>query len=299
MPRDTPTPIDPELLRSWPLPSDAGDKSERGTVLVVGGARHTPGAVLLAAESALRVGAGKVQVATAADTAAALAVALPEALVEGLPALRNGELALAGADRVVEMAGDADVVLIGPGLGSPECASLLVAQIAPRLDTAVVIDALGTAYLTDHPDGVRHLAGRVLLTPNLAETAAMLGQADEAVEQDQLGAARRLAQATGAVVLSGGVVSYVVTPGAESWSHDAGHAGLATAGSGDVKAGAVAGLVARGALPEQAAAWGAWAHASAGERLGREAPGFLARDVLRTIPRELARVEGHRDAPSP
>jgi ADP-dependent NAD(P)H-hydrate dehydratase len=299
VPRDTPTPIDAELLRSWPLPSEDGDKTERGTVLVVGGARQTPGAVLLAAESALRVGAGKVQVATASDTAAALAVALPEALVEGLPALRNGELALAGADRVVEMAEHADVVLIGPGLSSPECASLLVAQIVPRLDTSLVVDALGTAYLTDHLDGVRHLAGRVLLTPNVSEAAAMLGRPEEEVEQDQLGAARRLADATGAVVLSGGAVSYVVTPGDASWSHDAGHAGLATAGSGDVKAGAVAGLVARGALPEQAAAWGAWAHASAGERLGREAPGFLARDVLCAIPRELARVEGHGDASSP
>jgi hydroxyethylthiazole kinase-like uncharacterized protein yjeF len=280
------------------LPSDDGDKSARGTVLVVGGARQTPGAVLLAAESALRVGAGKVQVATATDTAAALAVALPEALVEGLPVLRNGELALGGADRVVEMAGEVDVVLIGPGLSSPQCASLLLAQIVPRLDTSVVIDALGTAYLTDHPDGVRHLVGRVLLTPNVAETASMLNQPEEEVERDQLGATRRLADATDAVVLSGGVVSYVVTPGDQSWSHEAGHAGLATAGSGDVKAGAVAGLVARGALPEQAAAWAAWAHASAGERLGREAPGFLARDVLRAIPRELARVEGRGDSSS-
>lgn len=298
MPRDAPTPIDADLLRSWPLPSDDGDKSERGTVLVVGGARQTPGAVLLAAESALRVGAGKVQVATAADTATALAVALPEALVEGLPTLRNGELAVAGADRVVEMASDVDVVLIGPGLSSPECASLLLAQVVPRLDTSLVIDALGTAYLTDHLDAVRHLAGRVLLTPNVAETAATLGRPAEEVEHDQLGAARRLADVTHAVVLSGGAVSYVVTPDDDSWSHDARHAGLATAGSGDVKAGAVAGLVARGAVPEQAAAWGAWAHASAGERLGRETPGFLARDVVRAIPHELARVEGHGDGPS-
>ena len=143
MARNTTIPIDVELLRSWALPSQDGDKADRGTVLVVGGARQTPGAVLLAAETALRVGAGKVQVATATDTAAALAVALPEALVEGLPVLRDGELAVAGADRVVELAHGADVVLLGPGLGSPERASLFAAQIVPRLDTSVVIDALG------------------------------------------------------------------------------------------------------------------------------------------------------------
>jgi hydroxyethylthiazole kinase-like uncharacterized protein yjeF len=292
VPRDTPTPIDVDLLRSWRLPSQDGDKSDRGTVLVVGGARQTPGAVLLAAEASLRVGAGKVQVATAADTAAALALALPEALVEGLPVLRGGELAVAGADRVVEMADHADVVLLGPGLKSPECANLLLAQIVPYLDASVVIDALGTAYLTNRLDGVRHLAGRVLLTPNVAETAAMLGQAKEEVERDLLDAACRLADATEAVVLSGGETSYVVAPGDASWSHPGGPAGLATAGSGDVKAGVVAGLMARGASPQQAAAWAAWAHAGAGERVSRDTPGFLARDLLRAIPRQLARVEG-------
>lgn len=282
--------IDVDLVRSWPLPSEDGDKSERGTVLVVGGARQTPGAVLLAAESALRVGAGKVQVATAADSAAGLGLALPEAFVEGLPVLRNGELAVAGAERILELAEDVDVVLLGPGLGTPDCADLLLGQVVPRLDTSVVIDALGTAYLTNRLDGVRHLAGRVVLTPNIAETAAMLERKEE-VERDQLDAVRRLADATGAVVLSGGEVSYVVSPGRGTWCHSGGVSGLATAGSGDVKAGVVAGLLARGASPEQAAVWGVWAHAGAGERLAGEAPGFLARDVMRVVPRQLASTD--------
>lgn len=291
MAADDPTPIDAELLDSWPLPEQGGDKSDRGRVLVVGGARQTPGAVLLAAETALRVGAGKVQVATASDTAAAVAVALPEGFVQGLPVLHGGELAVAGADRVVELAESADVVLLGSGMGDPECADLFLTQVVPRLDTLVVLDALGTAFLTGNLDGMRHLAGRVLLTPNLTETAAMLERSEQEVQDDQLGAARAIAEATGAAVLSGGEVSYVVSPQGESWSCSAGVPGLATAGSGDVKAGVVTGLLARGATPEQAAAWGAWAHARAGERLARESPGFLARDVSREIPRELNRTE--------
>jgi len=291
MAADDPTPIDAELLDSWPLPEQGGDKSDRGRVLVVGGARQTPGAVLLAAETALRVGAGKVQVATASDTAAAVAVALPEGFVQGLPVLHGGELAVAGADRVVELAESADVVLLGSGMGDPECADLFLTQVVPRLDTLVVLDALGTAFLTGNLDGMRHLAGRVLLTPNLTETAAMLERSEQEVQDDQLGAARAIAEATGAAVLSGGEVSYVVSPQGESWSCSAGVPGLATAGSGDVKAGVVTGLLARGATPEQAAAWGAWAHARAGERLARESPGFLARDVSREIPGELNRTE--------
>ena len=291
MARETPIPIDEHLLRSWPLPAASGDKSERGTVLVVGGSRQTPGAVLLAAEAALRVGAGKVQIATAADTAPALAVALPEAFVEGLPVLRGGELAVAGSDRILELAEDVDVVLLGPGLSSPECASLLLAQVVPRLETAVVIDALGTAYLTDHLDGVRHLDGRVLLTPNVAELAATLHQKEDEVDNDPLGATRKLASATGAVVLGGADDSYVATPQDDVWWQGSGSLGLATAGSGDVKAGAVVGLVARGATPQQAAAWGSWAHGQAGERLAADEPGFLARDLLRAIPLELSRLE--------
>jgi len=258
-------------------------------VLVVGGARQNPGAVLLAAEVALRVGAGKVQVATAMPAAAALAVALPEVYVEGLPVLHDGELAVAGADRVVELADGADVVLLGPGLSSPECASLLLSQIIPRLDSAVVLDALGTAYLTGQLDGVRHLAGRVLLTPNTSELAATLERDVEEVAEEPLEAARTLAEATGAVVLIGSEVSFVVTPSGPSWCCAAGPSGLATAGSGDVKAGAAAGLLSRSATPEQAAVHSAWAHARAGDSLTRGTPGFLARDLVRAVPGELAR----------
>jgi hydroxyethylthiazole kinase-like uncharacterized protein yjeF len=283
--------VDEALLRGWRLPDPGGDKSDRGTVLVVGGARQTPGAVLLAAEAALRVGAGKVQVATAADTAATLAVALPEAFVEGLPVLHDGELAIAGADRVLELASAADVVLLGPGLGQPQSANLFAAQIVPHLGTQLVLDALGTAYLTGRLDGVRHLAGRTLLTPNVSELAALLDRPEEDVSDDQLGAVRAVADATQAVVLGGGEVSYVVRPGGESWSCDSGPTGLATAGSGDAKAGAAAGLLARGATPEQAAVWAAWLHARAGEALQDAQPGFLARDVVRSVPRMLHRFE--------
>ena len=74
----SPVTISPALLRGWPLPQLDGDKNARGTAVIVGGGRQTPGAVLLAAEAALRLGAGKVQVVTTASTAPLVAVALPE-----------------------------------------------------------------------------------------------------------------------------------------------------------------------------------------------------------------------------
>ena len=81
---DDPELVTPTVLRRWPLPDPSGTKDAKGRLVVVGGSLSTPGAVRLAAEAAMRVGAGKVQVATTAGTAVALAVALPEALVTGL-----------------------------------------------------------------------------------------------------------------------------------------------------------------------------------------------------------------------
>src|SRR3954454_16549768 len=98
--------ITPRLLREWPLPDPEGDKHSRGTVLVVGGSRFNPGAVLLAGVAALRAGAGRLQLAVAEESAVALSIAVPEAKVVGLPA---GD----PPDSVRELAADADVIAIG------------------------------------------------------------------------------------------------------------------------------------------------------------------------------------------
>lgn len=289
--------ITPGLLRGWPLPENGGDKNAKGRVLIVGGGAQTPGALLLAAEAALRVGAGKVQMATVRSTAPLLSTAVPEAYVEGLPEQEDGDISPDAAEQVLSLAKDADAVLLGPGIMRPDAATALLGRVVPALgdlDAAVVIDALGMAYLTARPDGVRTLAGRVLLTPNATELATTLrvesDPADDAALRDLAG---RLAAESGSVVLGGGATSYVVTPEGRGWRNESGAPGLAASGSGDVKAGAIAGLVARGASPEQAAAWGAFLHGRAGERLSASVGpvGFLARELVRELPSCLAEIE--------
>jgi hydroxyethylthiazole kinase-like uncharacterized protein yjeF len=283
--------LGPVVLQQWPLPRLDGDKNSRGTVLVVGGGRQTPGSVLLAAEAALRLGAGKVQIATAASTATQLAVALPEGYVDGLPESARGDLLPTAAGRILELASGADAILMGPGMSDPLASAHLLAEVVPHLDTTLVLDALATAYLTSDLRRVAHLAGRVLLTPNVKELAATLQVEVGHVRQDPAATTRALARKTRATVLSGDETSYVATPDGRCWATHAGPPGLATAGSGDVKAGAIAALCARGASVEQAAAWGAHCHGVAGERLGMRVPGFLARDVVRELPEALAAIE--------
>lgn len=262
-----------------PLPDDEGDKHARGTVLVVGGAVSTPGAILLAGLAALRVGAGRLQIATVTETAVALGVTVPEAMVVGFPADSSGSLS-------ASCAGDLDVeglgaLLVGPGSIGKDGALELLTALLPRVrDIPLVIDAVALTVLTPEL-----LAGRsvpAVLTPNSGELKSLVGDDGTA----ELAAARY-----GAVVATHGVV---VHPDGRAWGDEAGSIGLGTSGSGDVQAGAVVGLLARGAEPEQAATWGQYLHAAAGDRLvvQRGRVGFLARELLDELPSVLTTLTG-------
>lgn len=286
MPDDTP--VDAALLRGWPLPDLGADKEERGRLVVVAGTRETPGAALLAAEAAFRVGAGKIHLATASSCATALAVAAPELMVSGLPEDDGGSLDPEGADELVACA-DGCTVLLGPGFADPDVSDALVRRTVPRLGGTIVLDALATAYVTDNHEEVAALDATVVLTVNPGELAHCLGVSEDAVSDDLEGHTARLAARTHAVVVCGGPVKVVAHRG-DLWRVEAGNAGLGTAGSGDVQAGVVAGLLARGADPAQAAVWGAFLHATAGDRLAeRVGPvGFLARELPGELPGLLA-----------
>ncbi|HEV7172172.1 NAD(P)H-hydrate dehydratase [Pedococcus sp.] len=278
--------LDLRALGRWPLPDAGGGKEGRGQVLVVGGSRRTPGSVLLAAEAALRSGAGKVQVATVESVAVAVSVALPEALVCPLPETAQGEIDRGAAATILGLAEDSEAVLLGPGLTDPESARVLMEHVVPDLRGPVaVLDALAMAYLTAHRDGVAHLDGRVVLSPNLVELATTL-QVDEDTVAGQLAQrSQELARTAGAVVVTGGEQTVVSTVQGEVWLLDDPLPGLGSAGSGDVKAGVIAGLAARGLEPEAASVWGVHLHHAAGRRLARQAPvGFLARELLPCLP---------------
>jgi ADP-dependent NAD(P)H-hydrate dehydratase len=291
---DSPEPIDvtSAVLRDWRLPEPGADKEARGTTLIIGGSAQTPGAVLLAAEAALRCGAGKLQVATAASVAPVVACALPEALVVALPETGRGAIASAGDD-LVELATDASAVLIGPGMQDEEQTIAFMAELLPRLRGPVVIDALGLAYLTEDLNRVKHLDGRVVLTPNRSELAIMCDLEREAVDQD---AQRVVVDAAGrinAAVTTGGAVSWTASADGRTWRDPSGGVGLGVSGSGDVLAGIVTGLCARGAEPEQAAVWGSFLHGRAGDRLASAVGrvGFLAREIPACVPLVLSEVE--------
>ena len=298
-----------ELLRGMPLPQPDGDgdKETRGRVLVVAGSVPVPGGALLAGIGALRAGAGKLQIATAASVAPHLGLALPEALVAGLPETAEGGIAADSGKALAERASRCDTVLIGPGMMDEAAVAALTADLLTRLDPArdpardpalrpaggglrFVLDAGALAGLRRGPGPVQRHAGHVVITPHAGEMAGLLGCARDRVEADPLAAAREVAAHLQVVVALKGSCTRIVTPEGRAWAYRGGTVGLATSGSGDTLAGIVAGLLARGASPEQAAIWGVCLHGEAGNRLSRRIGplGFLARELLAEIPAAMA-----------
>lgn len=287
MPPADPAVVTPVLLRDWAPeePGDDGDKHSRGTIAIVGGADSTPGAVLLAGTAALRAGAGRLQVFTVEATSVALGVSLPEAMVRGLPADESGSLSPDAAPDVGDALGRAGTVVLGPGLVGKAGVQTLLERLLPLLDAEVtlVLDAVALTALARAPQVLAPLAARTVLTPNTGELAALL----DGEELEERAAAHAVAERYGAVVSARG---WVVAPDGRTWCVEAGGIGLGTSGSGDVLAGLVGGMLARGAEPAQAAVWGQYLHAAAGDRLtarlGRM--GFLARELLDEVPAVLS-----------
>ncbi|HEX2916052.1 MAG TPA: NAD(P)H-hydrate dehydratase [Chloroflexia bacterium] len=281
--------LTPDFLRQWPLPQpgEADDKEARGRVLAVGGSTEMPGAVILAAEAALRSGAGKLRIATCASMAPYVATAVPESLVFALPESESGGIAVSAAEQIARMAEQVSAVLIGPGMIDQQSVTELVTNLLPKLEVdTLILDAAAFEPLCSNPEALHHLGGRAIITPHAGEMAHLLDIEKEEVTADPLATAQQAALKFQAVVALKGSDTYIAAPSGKVFRDRSGNVGLATSGSGDALAGIVLGLAGRGAEPQQAAAWASFLHGSAGDNLTRKVGrlGFLARELLAEIP---------------
>lgn len=293
--------VTPTLLRDWPLPGGGSGKDDRGTVLVVGGARPTPGAALLSGVAALRSGAGRLTLAVAESVAVQLAVALPEAGVMGLPETPSGSVAGSAASALSGKMASADAVLVGPGLDDKDEATALLRGMlglpADGTPPAMILDAYALGSLPELEGELGPWADRLILTPNVTEAGILLGRDVEDLYRD----VTELAEKFHAVVSCQGVIAAPRRAGNPEgrgddadggpdsrvrWEITTGHSGLGTSGSGDVLSGIIAGLRARGTTDPQAACWGTHLHAAAGDRLASRLGGlgYLARELTEELP---------------
>ena len=297
--------IDEAMLRAWPLPMPLpnSDKEGRGHVLVVGGSREMPGAVILAATAALRAGAGKLTVATGRSVAQLVALALPEARVIGLTETDSGGFLEDAAATLVPLAGKIAAILVGPGMQDEIAAAALVHAMLADLagsNVSVVLDAYAMGTISFPPDGDApyRFAQPVVVTPHAGEMAHLSGHDKEIILVDPDQHARDAAARWNAVVALKGARTVIAAPEGTTWQHVGGNVGLATSGSGDTLAGIIAGLAARGATLAQATCWGVALHARAGQQLAQRfgQMGYLAREIPAEIPALLEQIGGARAA---
>ena len=286
-----PKPLTRSALKSFPLPPVVdGDKETKGRILIVAGCRELAGAALLVAHAAMRAGAGKLQMATVEGVAVGTALAMPEAMVLGLDEARDGGFTRSAVQRIRETADHVDAVVGGPGLAEARtCAALAEALL--RSPAKVVLDAALLHSLEPLDPKKRGPNGPPVLLPHAGELSSLLDCDEAEIDRDPVGCGLRAAELYRANVLVKGVTSFVVTPDRRAWAHSGGAPGLGVSGSGDVLAGIVGGLMARGAEPLTALLWAVLLHGEAGEVLARKVGpvGFLAREIPDEIPALLPR----------
>ncbi len=279
-----------------PVRSPDGHKGQMGRILIVGGSRGMIGAPALAANAALRAGAGLVTVAAPAPVQLHVAVLCPCATSMPLACDARGRLSPAAAGEVAARAAEADVLVVGCGLatGTPQQMLVRSALTQPR---PLVLDADGLNALCEIPDWPALCGGPLVLTPHPGEMARLLGRSVADVQADREGLAVETARdwarqcptdtPSPVLVLKG--AGTVVTDGERVYVNDTGNPGMATGGSGDVLTGVIAAVIGQGLPPFEAACLGARTHGAAGdaaaEALGEVS--LIATDIIDHLPQAI------------
>jgi ADP-dependent NAD(P)H-hydrate dehydratase / NAD(P)H-hydrate epimerase len=286
------------VARRLPPRLERGHKGDFGRLLVVAGSIDYPGAAVLAALGAMRAGAGLVRVAAAESVAARMSGAVPELTWLSLDEEAPGLIAPGGWRRVTTESAAPDAVVIGPGLGRQPATLRRTRQLIAGAGSPAVVDADGLNALSGTARWWQGQRAPLVLTPHAGEFGRLTGEPPPAADDDD---ARAEAAAAAAlrwdqVVVLKGARTVVAEAGGEVVRSDVATPALATAGTGDVLAGAIGAFLAAGATPFDAAACGVAVHGAAGllagERIG--SAGVMARDVAALLPEAIAQLRGER-----
>ena len=278
------------VLELLPARGAASTKFSSGQVLVAGGSRGLTGAPCLVAEAAGRAGAGYVTVAVPAELEPIFEVKLTETMSRGC-ASRDGALSAGAAEEIVAAAERAGAVVLGPGLGREGEQVEFVERVAKRVEAPLVIDADGLNALAGRLGTLARRPGATVLTPHEGELGRLLGRESAEVAAHRVASIREAAEAAGSIVVLKGDDTLLAAPGGRLAVNGLASPALATAGTGDVLAGMVGALIARGLEPFEAACAAVHAHARAGIAAARRvgAPeSVVASDVIAAIPAALS-----------
>jgi NAD(P)H-hydrate epimerase len=273
-----------KTLPKRPLNSNKGTF---GRVLVNAGSINYIGAAYLACSGAMRVGVGLVTLATTNNLQAIIASKLAEATYLPLPESKPGIISVEGAEIIYKQCGLYNVLLVGCGLGqNPATVEFLSALFLKKDLPHLIIDADGLNILGRLPEWWRQIPDNAILTPHPGEMARLGGLTIDEVQADRIGTALKFAAKWQKTIVLKGAFTVIAAADGKCRISPFANPGLASAGTGDVLAGAIAGLAAQGLKPYDAASLGVYLHAAAGDKIRNEIgdAGIIASDLLPVLP---------------
>lgn len=291
-----------EAAASLPVYDENTHKGTRGRVLVVAGATGLTGAAALCAYGAQRIGAGLVTVACPQSLIPILASKLTEPMTAPVPEVEGGFFSIRAAGRILYLATNVNSVVIGPGIGRHRETGQLLREVLTKLTVPMVVDADALYLLGNQADLLKAVRAPVIVTPHPGEAAWLLRTTIQEVEQNRVKVAKQIAESYNVVAVLKGRFTVIAGPKGEVRINPTGNRGLATAGTGDVLAGIIGGLLAQRLSPLDAAVTGVFIHGLAGEKASRRLgpDGLLAGDLLPILPRLLKRIrENPQEYPCP
>lgn len=257
-----------------PARDNSGNKGTFGKVLVIAGSKNMSGACELCAKAAYRIGAGMVKIVTPEENRIMMQSKVPEALLTTYSSDSDKQFLNKMKNNFRQDMEWADCIIIGPGLGKSEMASFLLSEVLRESGKPLIIDADGINLLAGSEELITYLRNhhntgkrQIILTPHIVEFKRLYGGTVDEIKRDRLDKAKELADLLGCVVVCKDARTVVASHRKESiFINTTGNNGMATAGSGDVLAGIIGGLLTQGMQAEDAAETGVYLHGILGDR---------------------------------
>lgn len=257
-------------------------KKDYGHVLVIAGSKEMPGAGYLTSLAALRSGAGMVTYCMPQESYEKFDPTFSEVMVKPF----------SSAEAILEFAQDKEAIVLGPGMGESEATQKLIAELFQKLEKPMVVDADGINALAKQKDILTQTKAAVIFTPHPGEMGRLLGQSTKEIQENRIASVREAAAKWKQCFVLKGYRSLIGTYDGELYVNPTGNPGMATAGSGDVLAGVIAGLIAQGVKPKLAGLAGTFLHGLAGDLAANEMgeKGLISSDFVRYIPKALHEI---------
>ncbi len=247
-----------------PKRADNSHKGSYGKLLIIGGSAGMTGAAAMAAEAALKCGAGLVSVAVPKSLNEVLEVKLTEAMT--IPAEdKNGAFTADAAEVLIQSAKNADAVVFGPGIGRGADIKIILEALLEKTDMPIIIDADGLYALAQNTELLKKHGKRLILTPHEGEFARLSGKSLQEIQKNRFELSTEFCKEFNTTLVLKGAKTIVTAPDLKQYTNIAGNNGMATAGSGDVLAGMIGAFSARVKNTDASAVLGVHFHSMAGD----------------------------------